>query len=135
MAEVFIGCIGCHTLISSGTSRDQVSVLRGRQRAVPPDEPMRPAVDTEAPCAAPEQTEQCPECDRTFKTKRGLGVHVRAKHPLLANANVKPASVKPRWGDEELKVMAEREAELILASCSMLNKTLLPTYAGVGQGR
>ena len=57
-------------------------------------------------------TVACPSCKRRFLTFSGMRVHERAAHPVefhaKAIAGLRP--VKPRWFEEESRVIAEREA-------------------------
>jgi hypothetical protein len=56
---------------------------------------------------------QCDKCDRSFKTRAGLGVHTNAAHPREYHlANLPPPLVKPRWEAEELVLMAREELRL-----------------------
>ena len=59
----------------------------------------------------------CPECDFLAKTKGGLGVHRRARHPdnyYHADARRTPDIMGPRnWTPEELDILAKAEGELV----------------------
>uniref|UniRef100_A0A1I8JJP2 C2H2-type domain-containing protein n=1 Tax=Macrostomum lignano TaxID=282301 RepID=A0A1I8JJP2_9PLAT len=55
----------------------------------------------------------CPDCERAFSTKTGLGVHRRARHPSSFHQQkceeVEKQS-KRRWTDEEKHILARAEA-------------------------
>ncbi|KAG7196446.1 hypothetical protein KM043_000117, partial [Ampulex compressa] len=52
----------------------------------------------------------CPECDRSFRSKIGLGVHRRHAHPDEASAGVEVERKRKQWSAEELRLMAKEEA-------------------------
>ncbi|KAJ8865504.1 hypothetical protein PR048_033753 [Dryococelus australis] len=55
----------------------------------------------------------CEWCDLEFTSKIERGVHARYAHPVQYNARLpEPASTKPRWSDEELRIMAREEVFL-----------------------
>lgn len=54
----------------------------------------------------------CQHCGRSFSTKTGLGVHTRRAHPDEADAANLRVETKARWKEEELLLMARKEAEL-----------------------
>lgn len=68
----------------------------------------------------------CPDCSRSFATKRGLGVHSRAKHAVeyhsreLNNLANRP-EVKRRWTEEEVTKMAREEANIMRLYGSYVN--------------
>lgn len=53
----------------------------------------------------------CPYCYRSFRSKIELGVHEQRMHPAQYNERIEIATRKPRWTDEETKVLARLEAE------------------------
>ena len=55
---------------------------------------------------------RCPNCEASFSSKRGLGVHRRRKHPAEHEADQNIQRTKERWTQEELLFMAEREASI-----------------------
>lgn len=56
----------------------------------------------------------CEHCPAKFRTKIGLGVHMRV-HPLAANNAINVERVKARWPVEEVSLMARAEATATLA--------------------
>lgn len=60
-------------------------------------------------------TYPCPQCERRFPTKIGLGVHVRRRHPVEANEAIDVERVKMRWNPEEMRLVARAEANAIIA--------------------
>jgi len=52
----------------------------------------------------------CSICLRSFSSLIGLGVHKRRKHPVQANEDITIASIKPRWAEEEIRILAIEEA-------------------------
>lgn len=52
----------------------------------------------------------CPLCLRSFTSRIGLGLHKKSKHPAQYNEEIMIAGVKPRWTDEELRLLAMKEA-------------------------
>jgi hypothetical protein len=59
------------------------------------------------------QSVECSLCEQTFKNKRGLGVHMRSKHPQQYHAAKLSErvgrEVKPRWDGEEIEMLARAE--------------------------
>lgn len=53
----------------------------------------------------------CTECDRSFTTLTGLGVHMRKTHPVEANQRIDVERTKVRWSREEVERMAREEAK------------------------
>lgn len=53
---------------------------------------------------------ECPECGKVYSSKIGLGVHISAKHRVLANEMIQVADKKVRWTSEETRLMALTEA-------------------------
>lgn len=65
---------------------------------------------SEADAGSLEQVQfRCEHCPAVFRTKRGLGVHMRV-HPLAANSAINVDRVKARWSVEETSLMARAEA-------------------------
>lgn len=57
-------------------------------------------------------------CERSFLTKRGLGVHTRAKHPIEYHEQARTdlenrVDIKRRWTEEETMRMARSEAKML----------------------
>lgn len=68
----------------------------------------------------------CPDCNRSFKTKRGLGVHRRSQHPTVYHQDALTELrgrevVKKRWTEEEEMNMAKREAEILILNDDTIN--------------
>lgn len=59
---------------------------------------------------------ECEHCECSFKTRRGLGQHVRRAHPSEKNKEVNVERVKKQWSTEELELLARAEIELVKAS-------------------
>lgn len=73
---------------------------------------------------------QCPNCDRSFTTKTGLGVHRRRAHPSVTNEEIDTTRVKARWSDEEVMMMAAEEVRLVRAGLTFLNEPLAEFLPG-----
>jgi len=56
----------------------------------------------------------CQICGLFYAGARGLGVHMRAKHPVELDDRVRVAPVKRRWSEEEKNRLAVKEAEMSL---------------------
>ncbi|XP_033228833.1 uncharacterized protein LOC117180445 [Belonocnema kinseyi] len=69
-----------------------------------------------------------PGCGMSFGTKRGLGVHRRAKHPEFADQLVDTGRKNKMWSHEENLIMARREAEMALAGERFLNQELAKEF-------
>lgn len=54
----------------------------------------------------------CSHCDRQF-TKRGLGNHIRQKHPVEYNRGIVVDRTKKRWSDESFQRVAKEEANVL----------------------
>jgi hypothetical protein len=65
-----------------------------------------------------------PGCDRSFPTKRGLGVHMTRAHKAAANSQIVVPKSKLRWSDEELRLVAFEEARLVRLGGGNINKEL-----------
>lgn len=66
----------------------------------------------------------CCECDRTFSTKTGLGVHMSRQHKDRLDEVRLRVDVKARWNEEELSMMARKEIELTANGERFINKKL-----------
>lgn len=55
----------------------------------------------------------CAIFDRTFNSKRGLGVHSRSAHPEEYHLQNLPNPVKPRWTEAEAYLLASHEASIL----------------------
>lgn len=71
----------------------------------------------------------CEMCHRSFRTKIGLGVHQKSAHPVEYNAKIEIGAKKPRWSEEETRVMAMEEA-VAPAEIKAINKYLLERFGG-----
>lgn len=71
-----------------------------------------------------------PGCDREFGTKTGRGVHMRRAHPNWTDDLARVAPVKARWTDEEVSLLAQREAELSSRGVRFMNQELLGFLPG-----
>ena len=56
----------------------------------------------------------CSTCDRCFTSTGAMRVHARAAHPVEYHATCLTGlrCVKPRWSEEESRLLAKKEAEL-----------------------
>lgn len=72
----------------------------------------------------------CPNCERAFTTKIGLGVHRRAAHPAIANEEIDVLRVKARWREEETRLMAREEALAVSRGVLYINQHLLTVVPG-----
>ena len=57
---------------------------------------------------------EIPGCGRVFPSLIGLGQHIRHKHPENMDERTNTEIVNERWTLEEIKMLARREAELLL---------------------
>jgi len=71
----------------------------------------------------------CCECDRSFSTKTGLGVHMSRQHKDALDECRRRVDVKARWNDEELSMMARKEIELTANGERFINKKLAEVFA------
>ena len=71
---------------------------------------------------------RCPNCEASFSSKRGLGVHRRRRHPAEDEADQNTQRTKERWTQEELLFMAECEASvpIHITNCNQLLHPYLP---------
>ncbi|KAF6209284.1 hypothetical protein GE061_015029 [Apolygus lucorum] len=53
---------------------------------------------------------QCAHCERAFTSRSGLGLHVRRKHPVAANAAIDIERIQHRYASKELRRLAADEA-------------------------
>ena len=73
----------------------------------------------------------CPECDRAFRSARGLSQHRRRAHPTEYHAeNVPAARVKASWDHEELLIMARAEITLRVSGVRNINQRLVQITPG-----
>ena len=70
---------------------------------------------------------KCPNCEASFGSKRGLGVHRRRKHPAEHEADQQTQRTKEGWTQEELLFMAECEASIPLHKTNR-NQLLHPYF-------
>src|ERR1700748_396779 len=73
-----------------------------------------PPAQIPSPPVQADQGFPCPDCDRFFRTKGGLGVHRRWKHLEKVNEEVNVDKKKPTWSKEEIRIMAREEALVIV---------------------
>jgi len=52
----------------------------------------------------------CSICLRSFTTRTGLGLHRKRSHPIEYNQEIEIARVRPRWSEEEIRLLAVEEA-------------------------
>lgn len=71
----------------------------------------------------------CTVCGRSFNSKRGLGVHMRSRHPDELDEERRRVDIKARWSDEEKWMMARKEVELTANGCKHINKQLAVYFA------
>ncbi|KAG7197096.1 hypothetical protein KM043_012392 [Ampulex compressa] len=72
---------------------------------------------------------QCPQCNRSFSTTIGLGVHIRRAHPEAANQRVRIAMKRVRWTEEETKmVVAEEASASIRGNVKFMNEHLIAAF-------
>ena len=73
----------------------------------------------------------CPECDRAFRSARGLSQHRCRAHPTEYHAeNVPAARVKARWDHEKLLIMARAEITLRVSGVRNINQRLVQITPG-----
>ncbi|KMQ84846.1 reverse transcriptase [Lasius niger] len=53
----------------------------------------------------------CPVCLRSFTSRIGLGLHKKKQHPVEYNEEINIVRVKPRWSEEEIRILAMDEAQ------------------------
>jgi len=71
----------------------------------------------------------CPDCDRVFSTKSGLGVHRRRAHEAIVNIE----RTRRQWSAEEQRMMAREEALAVhrgVRSGRFVNQHLLAVVPG-----
>lgn len=66
----------------------------------------------------------CCICMRSFTTKIGLGMHRKRTHPVEYNEDIVVERRKPRWSEEELRLLAMEEA-MAPAGIKAMNTYLL----------
>lgn len=71
-----------------------------------------------------------PGCAREFDTKTGRGLHARRTHPDWFDVQQNVESSRARWSEEEMMLMAKREAELTLQGEKFINQALLDVLPG-----
>lgn len=111
MGEAFTPDTGCHPVSGNYTGPNQKTYnLRSGPPVVPPVEALEgPSAGTSSQADWTGVT--CQLCGKPCVSKRGLGVHLRAAHKAAANDRITVPAVKVRWSDEELRVLANKEAE------------------------
>lgn len=63
-------------------------------------------------------------CPRQFSTKSGLGLHRLRSHPVWYNAQINTERTRARWSDEECRLLAALEAEMLEENPRMTLKGL-----------
>lgn len=95
-----------------------------------------PTPHTGGGAARESETEQglfkcrAPECDRTFQSARGRGVHEQRAHKDWYDGNqleLHPSKKAP-WTEEELALLARQEARLSLEGARYMNQALMPLF-------
>lgn len=76
----------------------------------------------------PEYACEFPGCERTFDTKTGRGLHHRRGHPDWTDERQNLVAVKARWNDEETRLLARREVELVRAGVRFINQSLVEAF-------
>ncbi len=67
----------------------------------------------------------CSDCRKTYKTERGLSLHMRKKHAeVYHELNIPQPRAKPRWDDEEYVLLAREEVRLARLGVKFMNKGL-----------
>ena len=123
-----LGLRACHPCRPSLHGVDNENDKNGRARRTsqaPRDLP------TEADAAAAIHTAEipvfaCESCTFSCPTKIGLGVHIRRRHPEVANAAINIKRQKAHWTDEEMRMMAHNEARLVMQGTRFINQLLVP---------
>ena len=68
---------------------------------------------------------QIPGCKRCFTTKTGCGVHMRRAPYDWTDGVNRTETVKARWTQEDISLLARREAELSLRGLRFINQEFL----------
>ena len=67
----------------------------------------------------------CADCRKTYKTERGLTLHMQKKHAeVYHELNIPQPRVKARWDDEEYVLLAREEVRLARLGVKFMNKEL-----------
>lgn len=61
----------------------------------------------------------CSACARSFASKISLGIHRKRQHPVEYNHEIAVAGVKPRWLNEEIRLLALEEAHAPVGTKTM----------------
>ena len=92
----------CNRCKKSGfTSIASVSVHFAKCKPTQPEQPVPVAKEF-----------TCEHCDASYDTKSGLGLHMKSKHPIEFDSGKVIERRHRVWTDEDLYVLAKREAEL-----------------------
>lgn len=109
---------GCHHL-----RIPTVGTKKNKEASEKQDEPTGSPSQQPPSCSASTDRDEdtgppfaCQFCARTFNTKTGRGVHIRAAHPNEHDTLNTRVNIKARWSEEEAIRMARREATLVLAN-------------------
>ena len=79
-------------------------LLHKRYKHRPEDLPINP---NQVPC-------EFEGCEGVFPTRTGMRQHIRHRHPELMDETTNTERVKERWTEEETRMLARREAELLV---------------------
>lgn len=71
----------------------------------------------------------CDLCLRSFLSKIGLGLHRKKAHLMEYNEEINIPGIKPRWNDEEIRLLAVEEA-MAPAHVRSMNAYLLERHGG-----
>ena len=124
-----MGLRGCHPCrptkhgVNDKNDNGRARRTRRAPRALPTDADAAAAIHTaEIPVFV------CESCAFSCPTKIGLGVHIRRKHPEVANAAINIERQKAHWTDEEVRMMAHNEARLVMQGTRFINQALVPLH-------
>ena len=79
-------------------------LLHKRYKHPQEDIPINP---TQVPC-------EFDGCEEVFLTRTGMRQYIRDRHPELMDEKTNTERVKERWSEEKTKMLAQREAELLV---------------------
>nr|ACJ71597.1 reverse transcriptase [Rhynchosciara americana] len=91
------------------------------------DNPRMATQTTGSLSSGPINQHTCELCCRTFGTRAGLGQHVRKTHPIESNQSINVERKKRRWSPEEIRRMANMEAQATINNIKHLTQ-YLATY-------
>lgn len=76
-----------------------------------------------------EEMHICTMCERPFRTRNGLGQHIRRSHPVEYNEGINVERVKRRWTEEETDQIAREEVRAIRNGIVNMNQHLRSVFA------